>query len=81
MSEGDSNKPNRKKGELVSERGIVSIFRRGRMWFANFQVNAKQNRPKLDTKSKKEALTRARRLEDQVVACRYRDARKTGNDS
>lgn len=37
--------------ELIGER--VRIFRRGRVWYANFQAGGRQHRPSLQTTSKK----------------------------
>jgi hypothetical protein len=51
---------------------VVSIFQRGRRWFANFQLYGKQERPALKTSSKKEARRRAIQLEAEITQGRYR---------
>ncbi len=51
--------------ELVGER--VRIFRRGRMWYANFQAGGKQHRPSLQTTSKKQARVKAMALETELA--------------
>jgi integrase len=51
---------------------IVSIFQRGRRWYANFQLAGKQQRPSLGTTSKKEARRRALQLEAEIIHGRYR---------
>jgi integrase len=50
---------------------IICIFRRGRRWYANFQLNGKQQRPSLGTTSKKEARRRAIQLEAEIIEGRY----------
>ena len=50
---------------------IVSIFQRGRRWYANFQQGGKQHRKALGTTSKKEARRRAIQLEADVLQGRY----------
>ncbi len=42
---------------------LVSIYQRGQTWYANYQLSGKQHRPSLRTKIKKEAISRAERLE------------------
>lgn len=55
--------------EMVGE--IVSIFRRGQRWWANFQHDGKQHRQSLATTSKKEARRKALVLEAQLIEGRY----------
>ncbi len=42
---------------------VVSIYKRGKIWQANYQQNDKQYRRSLKTSIKKEALARAAALE------------------
>jgi integrase len=56
--------PERNRYEQVGE--FVRIFRRGDLWYANFQHQGKQLRRSLKTKSKKEARSRAIRLENDL---------------
>src|SRR5262245_66427117 len=58
--------------EPVGER--VRIFRRGRTWYANFQLGGKQHRPSLKTTSKKAARRRALRIEAELAAGRWKPA-------
>lgn len=44
----------------------VSIFLRGKTWYANYQLNGQQVRRSLKTGSKKEAILRAQRLETEL---------------
>jgi integrase len=55
--------------ELVGE--IVRIFRRGRVWWANYQLGGCQHRRTLKTSSKKEARRRALVLEAELLAGRH----------
>lgn len=55
--------------ELVGEH--VRIFRRGRIWYANFQHNKRQHRPSLKTTSKKEARRRALQLNAELDTGRW----------
>ncbi|MEX0702933.1 MAG: site-specific integrase [Planctomycetales bacterium] len=57
------------KYESIGE--IVSIFRRGAKWYANFQLGGKQRRKSLKTASKKEARRRALLLEAEILEGRY----------
>jgi site-specific recombinase XerD len=50
---------------------VVSIFQRGRRWYANYQVDGKQLRRSLKTTSKKEARRRAIQLEAEIIEGRY----------
>jgi site-specific recombinase XerD len=50
----------------------VSIFRRGRRWYANFQHGGKQHRPSLRTSSKKEARRQALQIEADLAAGRWK---------
>jgi integrase/recombinase XerD len=50
---------------------VVSIFQRGRRWYANYQVDGKQVRRSLKTTSKKEARRRAIQLEAEIIEGRY----------
>jgi len=51
--------------EKVGDR--VSIFRRGKIWYANYQANGRQVRRSLKTSSKKEARRRAVALESELL--------------
>ena len=55
---------------------IVSIFQRGRRWYANFQHDGKQHRPSLKATSKKEARRKAILLEAEIIAGHYTKAIK-----
>jgi len=50
--------------EPVGDR--VRIFRRGKVWYANFQAAGKQHRPSLKTTSKKQARVRAMAIETEL---------------
>jgi integrase len=52
--------------ESVQVGDIVSIFKRGSIWYANYQVEGKQSRPSLKTKIKKDAIKKATALETQL---------------
>ncbi|MGE3314911.1 MAG: tyrosine-type recombinase/integrase [Planctomycetaceae bacterium] len=64
-----NSKKNSNESEPVGE--IVSIFRRGNVWCANFRQNGKQKRPSLRTTSKKEARRRAFLLEAELLKGQY----------
>jgi integrase len=51
---------------------IVSIFLKGSVWHANFQLNGKQRRKSLRTTSKKEAKRRALLLEAELIKGEYK---------
>lgn len=63
-----NDKP-KKRFEPVGD--VVTIFQRGKQWYANFQLDHKQHRPSLDTTSKKEARRRAIKLEAEIIEGRY----------
>ena len=44
----------------------VSIFLRGKVWYANYQKDGEQHRESLKTSNKKEALSRARKKEIEL---------------
>ncbi|MFO0812011.1 MAG: site-specific integrase [Gemmatales bacterium] len=62
MSE-QSHKPNR-DSERIGE--LVSIFQRGRKWYANYQLDGRQQRDSMKTTNKKEARARAMKIEVQL---------------
>lgn len=55
---------------------VVSIFQRGRQWYANFQFNGKQHRQSLKTTSKKQARSKAIRLDAEISEGRYAKQQK-----
>lgn len=57
-----SSRPYERVGELVS------IFKRGETWWANWQYAGRQQRKTLKTKSMKEARLRALRLESEILS-------------
>jgi integrase len=59
------NDESKNKYERVGE--IVSIFLRGRRWWANYQLKGKQERQPLNTTSKKEARRKALILEGKIL--------------
>jgi integrase len=59
------NDQSKNKYERVGE--IVSIFLRGRRWWANYQLKGKQEREPLQTTSKKEARRKALILEAKIL--------------
>lgn len=61
-----SSQPYEKVGELVS------IFKRGETWWANWQHAGRQQRKTLKTKSMKEARIRALRLESEILSGEHR---------
>jgi integrase len=62
------------KSETIGD--LVSIFKRGSNWHANFQSNGKQQRTSLKTSSKKEARRRALLLEASLLKGEYQSADK-----
>ncbi|MDB5390637.1 MAG: Mobile element protein [Planctomycetaceae bacterium] len=52
--------------ESVQVGDLVSIFKRGRVWYANYQHDGRQQRPSLKTKVKNVALKKATELEIQL---------------
>ncbi|MEO1996454.1 MAG: tyrosine-type recombinase/integrase, partial [Planctomycetaceae bacterium] len=69
------SKGKKQKYESVGE--TVSIFQRGKTWWANWQDNGKQHRKSLHTKSKKEARIRAVRLETEIHSGLLQKTRKS----
>lgn len=55
----------RNKYEQIGEH--VSIFRRGQVWWINYQLNGQQSRYSLRTKSKKQARLQALKIEAQLA--------------
>jgi integrase len=60
-----TTKPDRTPSEPVGE--WVSIFQRGTTWYANYQLNGRQNRPSLKTDNKKTAIRRAREIDQRIT--------------
>ena len=60
----ENNKPQHQY-ETVGE--LVSIFRRGRRWYAHYRLDGKPVRQSLKTTSKKEARRRALALERDLI--------------
>jgi integrase len=58
--------------EKIGDR--VGIFQRGPNWYANFQVDGKQRRQSLKTRSKKEARRRALLIEAALIKGEYQPA-------
>ncbi|MCA9118410.1 MAG: hypothetical protein KDA79_25270, partial [Planctomycetaceae bacterium] len=56
----------KKHSEVERIGDLVSIFRRSRMWYANYQLRGRQRRKSLQTGSLKEARRRAQRLEVEL---------------
>lgn len=52
--------------ESVQVGDLVSVFKRGRVWHANYQLDGRQQRVSLKTKVKKGALKKATELEIQL---------------
>jgi integrase len=67
-------KSSKHDSEPVGE--VVRIFRRGRVWWANFQRGGRQHRKTLGTPSKKEARRRALLLEAELLEGRYQSRPK-----
>jgi integrase len=70
-----ANENGKNEYELIGE--IVSIFQRGRTWWANFQLDGKQRRESLGTKSLKEAKRQALILEASILQGRHHQQTKT----
>src|SRR5689334_22210110 len=64
----------KRDSELVGE--VVRIFRRGQVWWANYQRGGRQHRKTLKTTSKKEARRRALLLEAELIEGRYQSRPK-----
>jgi hypothetical protein len=60
--------------ELIGDH--VRIFQRGKIWYANFQLDHIQKRRSLRTHSKREARRRAIKLEAEILAGDCRNARQ-----
>lgn len=60
MSRAETNSESFPAGERVS------IFLRGKTWYANWQNDGRQYRRSLKTRSKKEAILRAQRIEHEI---------------
>lgn len=56
----------RRMNEKIGE--LVSIFKRGNAWHANYQLEGRQHRVALKTKSKKQAIAKAQFLERKLIA-------------
>lgn len=69
--EKSAQKPREKQSfEAVGE--IVSIFLRGKTWYANYQLDGRQHRKSLSTTSLKEARRQAIRLEADILTGRFK---------
>lgn len=66
-----TTEPNNQNYERVGD--VVSIFSRGKTWYANFQHDGKQKRQSLKTTSKKRARQLAIRLEASLSEGRYQE--------
>ena len=60
--------------EKIGDR--VTIYLRGKTWYANFQLDGKQVRKSLKTQSKKQARAQAIQLEAELQAGRYQQRSK-----
>lgn len=60
----ENNKPNQQY-EIVGE--LVSIFQRGRRWYAHYRLGGKPIRQSLKTTSKKEARRKALAIERDLI--------------
>jgi site-specific recombinase XerD len=63
------SKKQRHHYELIGE--TVRIYRRGDMWYANFQHEGRQHRQSLHTRSRKQARLRAIQLEGRLLDGRF----------
>src|SRR4051794_1782228 len=55
----------------------VRIFRRGKVWYVNYQAGRKQHRISLKTTNKKAALRKALRIDAELAAGRWKPAIET----
>jgi hypothetical protein len=70
-----SSRSRRQRGrERVGE--YVTIYLRGRVWWAEFVTDRKQQRVSLDTRNKKEARRRAIRIEADLLSGKYRPQKR-----
>jgi integrase len=72
MNNNDDLRSDDSDSEPVGDR--VRIFRRGQVWYANFQDGGKQHRLSLRTSSKKEARRRALKIAHDLEAGRWKPA-------
>jgi site-specific recombinase XerD len=66
------SKPERNSQPYEQVGVVVSIFKRGNIWWVNWQHAGRQQRKSLKTKSMKEARLRALRLETEILNGEYR---------
>ena len=71
---GNDGQENQTKSAFEKIGDRVGIFQRGPNWYANFQVDAKQQRQSLRTRSKKEARRRAVLIEAALIKGEYQPA-------
>jgi integrase len=65
MNERTTESENTNRGEKIGE--IVRIYRRGRIWWVNYQLDGTQHRRSLRTTSKKQAQIKAIRIEAEML--------------
>ena len=67
----------RQKYEEETDR--VRIFKRGKQWYANYQMDGKQLRPSLKTTSQKQARLEARKIHTELEAGLHQPKKKTAS--
>lgn len=55
----------------------VRIYRRGRVWYANYQAGRKQHRVSLKTTSKKRARLKASKIDTELATGKWKPAAET----
>ncbi|HEV3343514.1 MAG TPA: site-specific integrase [Pirellulales bacterium] len=71
MAEHNHQNENHREAAYEKIGELVSIFQRGKRWYANFQRDGEQVRQSLKTTSKKQARQKAIALEAQLIEGRY----------
>jgi integrase len=75
MTSDDANPAGPEGSELVGEH--VRIFRRRKVWYANYQAGRKQHRVSLKTMNKKAAQRKALRIDTELATGRWKPAAET----
>jgi site-specific recombinase XerD len=75
MTSDDDRPADPNGSEPVGEH--VRIYRRGRVWYANYQAGRKQHRVSLKTTNKKAALRKALRIDTELATGQWKPATET----
>ena len=75
MTDDGDPQAGRNASEPVGE--YVRLYRRGKVWYVNYQAGGKQHRTSLKTTNKKRALLKAHRIETELATGKWRPATET----